>query len=155
MISKSSLFMAAAAMGLLGLIGCPSATSGNGGRTSHTYADAVTELTSCAAGLSAAAATQDPSASAYCIPSASPLGYVCYLNDYVSNGITINGSLRVSQASILLFRSGTLNCRGGSVSQIIYDTLGAAGSNSGTYTITFNDGSSWVYDLDRKTFTAA
>ena len=133
-------------------LGCPSGSGGGGGGggTLHTYADASPEMTALGNGLAAAAGSTNPSSSAYYTYS-NPI-FTYYFNNYVSNGITLNGNLAINMSSPET-EIGTINCSGGTVSQVIYNVSISGAVYSGTYTIKFTDNTSWIYDFGTNTFT--
>ena len=132
-------------------LGCPSGSGGGGGGgTLHTYADASPEMTALFSGLADAAV--HTSGSAYITTSSSVSTY--HFSNYVYNGITLNGSLTLDTTSFPETEIGTINCTGGTVSQIIYNIyISSSSVVTGTYTIKFNDGTSWSYDYGTGTFT--
>lgn len=128
-----------------------SSNGASGGGTTHTYADASTEMTALSAGLGVA--ETNTSGPAYYNYSSNV--YTHYFNSYTNSGITINGSLALNMSSSPYTEIGTFNFTGGTVKQIIYNVSinPSTSTMSGTYTIKFTDNTSWTYNLSTHTFT--
>jgi hypothetical protein len=105
----------------------------------HSFADAGGAMTAYSNGLSAAMLSADSAASAYYSLSGST--YTLHLNNYASEGYTLNGMLTEVLSPMNL--NGAIDMTGGDVTRIVYNNVTGT---SGTLVISFIDGSSWTYD---------
>lgn len=152
---KKIPLLALAFLVVLGFAACGNPASGD---SSHSFSDSSTSaaMMCYSGGISDAALSTDSLQSAYY--TGTPSNATFHFSNYVSGGITLNGSLSymtttspINTTSI----NGTLRFTGStSVSKIIYSNVGVAGSAlTGTLTITYVDGSSWSYNYATSTFT--
>jgi hypothetical protein len=146
----------------LGLVlGC--SNSSDSSSDSHSYSDTDTQnaIDAYTAGTTAAESNIGGSGDAYATltggVSGTTYNYTIYLANYTdsSTGITVNGTLAwtIDTSTYNFSIVGNLTFSGTTVSTIAFNMSYTSSAYSGTYTITYTDGSSWTYDLATGAFT--
>lgn len=124
---------------------------------SHTYEETEIVNSALNKGLGAASLTTDVTKTAFKTESfnATENTIEYHLNGYSSAGITLHGTISVTDNSVtsITKKEGFVNVTGDIVTKIIYNIQISGGVSSGTYSYAFDDGTIWLYDIATKAFT--